>query len=84
VRIDVRPSAVGGPDFYHEIPIMVGAINQVAGQEEDFRERRSGRSSVGAGDDKPAANQANDNGDQDDKTPGATLQGNDDEDDGDE
>jgi prepilin-type N-terminal cleavage/methylation domain-containing protein len=65
VRIDVRPSAVGGPDFYHEIPIMVGAINQVAGEDEDFRQRRSGRSSVG-GDEKPK--------DKEEESPPATLE----------
>ncbi|MFN2377339.1 MAG: type II secretion system protein GspJ, partial [Candidatus Binatia bacterium] len=27
VRIDVRPSAPGGPDFYHEVPVMVGTFN---------------------------------------------------------
>jgi general secretion pathway protein J len=43
VRIDVRPSAVGGPDFYHEIPVMVGAMNQIADVDEDFRALRSRR-----------------------------------------
>jgi len=43
VRIDVRPSAVGGPDFYHEIPVMVAVMNQVADVDEDFRPRRARR-----------------------------------------
>ena len=46
VRIDVRPSAVGGPDFYHEIPVMVGTFNQVADADEDFRARRIRRSTT--------------------------------------
>jgi len=29
VRIDVKPSASGGPDFYHEVPVMMGAFNQI-------------------------------------------------------
>jgi prepilin-type N-terminal cleavage/methylation domain-containing protein len=36
VRIDVRPSAVGGPDFYHEVAVLVGAMNQVSEADEDF------------------------------------------------
>lgn len=40
VRMEVRPSAVGGPDFVHEIPVMVGSLNQVASVDEDFPERR--------------------------------------------
>jgi prepilin-type N-terminal cleavage/methylation domain-containing protein len=35
VRIEVAPSAAGGPDFYHEIPVMVGAYNQLT-DAEDF------------------------------------------------
>lgn len=45
VRIDVRPSVAGGPDFYHEVPVMVGTFNQVADVDEDFRNQRSRRSS---------------------------------------
>lgn len=47
VRIDVRPSAIGGPDFYHEVPVMVGTFNQIADQDEDFRPRRVRASSAG-------------------------------------
>lgn len=43
VRIDVRPSVDGGPDFYHEIPVMVGTMNQVADAENDFRTVRKNR-----------------------------------------
>lgn len=52
VRIDVTPSAEGGPDFQHEIPVMVGTFNQVADAENDFRTRKVKR---GGGD--SAANQ---------------------------
>lgn len=52
VRIDVRPSADGGPDFYHEIPVMVGTFNQIADQDNDFRNRRVRRG--GGGDDDTA------------------------------
>ena len=37
VRIDVKPSAVGGPDFYHEVAVMVGTFNQIADAESEFR-----------------------------------------------
>jgi type II secretion system protein J len=47
VRIDVRPSAVGGPDFYHEIPVMVGTFNQISDAESDFRSRRVRRGGRG-------------------------------------
>lgn len=40
VRIDVRPSAEGGPDFYHEIPVMVGTFNQIADADNDFRTKK--------------------------------------------
>lgn len=43
VRIDVRPSAEGGPDFYHEIPVMVGTFNQIADQDNDFRNRKKAK-----------------------------------------
>lgn len=43
VRIDVRPSADGGPDFYHEIPLMVGTFNQIADQDSDFRGRKKAK-----------------------------------------
>jgi prepilin-type N-terminal cleavage/methylation domain-containing protein len=41
VRIDVRPSAIGGPDFYHEIPIMIGTFNQIVDEDEDCEKSRS-------------------------------------------
>ncbi|HXC52777.1 MAG TPA: type II secretion system protein GspJ [Candidatus Limnocylindrales bacterium] len=37
VRIDVKPSAVGGPDFYHEVAVMVGTFNQIADADGEFR-----------------------------------------------
>jgi prepilin-type N-terminal cleavage/methylation domain-containing protein len=43
VRIDVKPSAVDGPDFYHEIPVMVGTFNQITDADSDFHVRRAGR-----------------------------------------
>ncbi len=36
VRIDVKPSAIGGPDFYHEVPVLVGTFNQIADVDSDF------------------------------------------------
>ena len=41
VRIDVKPSAVGGPDFYHELPVMVGVYGQITDQDSDFMSRRT-------------------------------------------
>jgi general secretion pathway protein J len=74
VRIDVRPSAVGGPDFYHEIPIMVGSFNQVVDHDEDFRDVKSAK---GAAPD-PDENNANNN-DDDGGSPTPTLPDDDDE-----
>ena len=42
VRIDVKPSAVGGPDFYHEIAVMVGLFNQITDADEEFHCSGSG------------------------------------------
>ncbi len=71
VRIDVRPSAAGGPDFYHEIPVMVGMFNQIADADGDFRRRSARRMNTP----RRAAN------DDDDDSPGATLPDDDDDDD---
>jgi type II secretion system protein J len=47
VRIDVRPSAIGGPDFYHEIPVMVGTVNQISDVDDDFQKRKGPRGGMG-------------------------------------
>jgi hypothetical protein len=86
VRIDVRPAAVGGPDFYHEIPVMVGSMNQIVEVDEDFYRRKGSKDAGDTGDGttpksakpktpKPAAQ---------DNTPNATVpdgNGNDNDDD---
>lgn len=68
VRIDVRPSAEGGPDFYHEIPVMVGTFNQISDADNDFRTRRVRRGGGAANptseDDSPQAT-AGDDGEDD-------------------
>jgi len=81
VRIDVRPSAIGGPDFYHEIPVMVGAFNQIADADEDFVARRVRHEPDGSSPQppsprppKPGEDDGEDDGDDDD----------DDDDDGDD
>lgn len=74
VRIDVRPSADGGPDFYHEIPVMVGTFNQIADQDSDFRGRRVRRG--GGGDDSAGTNQPTSG----DETPTNTVDDDDDDD----
>lgn len=83
VRIDVRPSAVGGPDFYHEIPVMVGTFNQIAEADEDFH-MMTARGAPDSGDRPPKAPK-NEPGPNDDggEGPGATLpnDGDDDEED---
>lgn len=57
VRIDVRPAAAGGPDFYHEIPVMVGTFNQIADTDGDFRRRSARRMNSP----RPASNQPTSN-----------------------
>ncbi len=84
VRIDVRPSAIGGPDFYHEIPVMVGAFNQVVDHDEDFRARRVARSSIGRDPAREETPPPDEDDDGDDDSPGATLPNNDDDGDEDE
>jgi hypothetical protein len=76
VRIDVRPSAVGGPDFYHEIPIMVGSFNQVVDHDEDFRDVKAAR---GAAPD-PDQDDTNKDKDDDGDSPTPTLPDDEDED----
>lgn len=73
VRIDVRPAAVGGPDFYHEIPIMVGLFNQIADADGDFRRRSARRINT------PRRAAAEEEEEDDDESPGATLPDDDDE-----
>jgi general secretion pathway protein J len=84
VRIDVRPAAVGGPDFYHEVPIMVGSFNQVVDEDEDFRDVKSAR---GAARERDPANPGGGNDEDDDgndggdDSPPPTVPGEGDEDD---
>lgn len=73
VRIDVRPAAAGGPDFYHEIPVMVGTFNQIAETDGDFRRRSARRMNT------PQRAAADDDDDDDDDSPGATLPPDDDD-----
>jgi len=40
VRIEVEPSTPDGPAWYHEVPIFVGVLNEITG-EDDFSRRRS-------------------------------------------
>lgn len=75
IRIDVKPSAAGGPDFYHEVPVMVAAYNQVADVDEDFMAYRSrpGRSEPDDSEDTaPAGVQQPTNDNSDEDSPGAT------------
>ncbi len=83
VRIDVRPSAVGGPDFYHEIPLMVGTFNQVGDVDSDFRMRRARHDTSDDEAEQGNQNQADKDKDDedDDKSPTATLPDEDDQDD---
>ena len=81
VRIDVRPSAVGGPDFYHEIPVMVGMFNQIAGVDEDFRSSRRVRRDTAAERRRNREQNRDEDEDEDDDSPGATLPDDDDADD---
>jgi type II secretion system protein J len=75
VRIDVRPSAIGGPDFYHEIPVMVGAFNQIFDVDGDFTGKgraRPGRASDedeggSSGDDDDDVNQDEDEDEDEDE-----------------
>jgi hypothetical protein len=84
VRLDVKPSAAGGPDFYHEIPVMVAAYNQMADVDGDFRAYKSkpGQTDQNADDNAvtPPGNvqPPNDNGGED--SPGATQPDNSDDD----
>lgn len=82
VRIDVRPSAVGGPDFYHELPILVGTFNQIADADEDFRSRRVRRDPGSEA--RQARARRRDQQEEDDESPGATLDDSDDDDDDDD
>jgi general secretion pathway protein J len=88
VRIDVKPSAAGGPDFYHEIPTMVGTFNQINGVDEDFGPHKASHSSPDDDDGSNNNQQVQPNPNKD-ETPGATLPGagdddNDNDDDSDE
>ena len=47
VRVEILPSAIGGPEVYHEMPVMVATFNQV-NDADDFRNRRASRR-TGAG-----------------------------------
>lgn len=73
VRIDVRPSAIGGPDFYHEVPIMVGTFNQLADVDDDFRRPRGGKGSGGSGSARPPKPKQPEPEEDEDDTPGATV-----------
>ncbi len=43
VRIEVEPTVEDGPYWYHEIPVMVGAMNEVAGEDDKWsRNKASG------------------------------------------
>jgi len=85
VRIDVKPSAPGGPDFYHEIPLMIGTFNQIWDVDEDTRPYKSRNSPApdeeGTGSVAPNEPESADE-DDDEDSPGATLP--DDEDDADD
>jgi len=80
VRIDVKPSAVGGPDFYHEIPVMVATFNQIAEVDSDFSNRRLRRGSGSSGgSDTAGADQQDDEDDEEDDTTPTTQEPDDEE-----
>jgi len=46
VRVDIEARVAGGPDWLHDVPVFVGVMNEMTG-EDDFS-RRSGRGPTGA------------------------------------
>jgi prepilin-type N-terminal cleavage/methylation domain-containing protein len=42
IRVEILPSAAGGPDLYHEMPVMVATFNQI-NDADDFSNRKMGK-----------------------------------------
>jgi prepilin-type N-terminal cleavage/methylation domain-containing protein len=73
VRIDVRPSAIGGPDFYHEIPVMIGTFNQIVDEDEDCEKSKTKGGGGGRARNPDPDPDDDDDDDDDDDGPGATV-----------
>lgn len=37
VRVEIEPATDDGPDWYHEVPVYVGVMNEITGEISDFR-----------------------------------------------